>query len=105
MGEIHLKEMELERLNGLWRKIEISNNSEANATRNRFGRSNSDSDKEKEKGYFSSSSDYIVDPRYKATTGRNTTTEAYLHRQMLLRSAFVLYILILHILVFIKISF
>ncbi|KVH92597.1 uncharacterized protein LOC112515387 [Cynara cardunculus var. scolymus] len=91
-GEIHLKEMELDRLNGLWRKVETST-AEANAARNRFGRSNSD------KGNLSS--DYIVDPRYKPTSGR---TEA-LQRQVLLRSAFVLYILILHILVFIKISF
>ncbi|KAI3500591.1 hypothetical protein L1887_36415 [Cichorium endivia] len=92
VGEIHLKEMELERLNGLWRKIETIN-LEANAARNRFGRSNSD------KGHLSS--DYIVDPRYKPTNGRNEA----LQRQMILRSAFVLYILILHILVFIKISF
>nr|XP_043617125.1 uncharacterized protein LOC122588963 [Erigeron canadensis] len=92
VGEIHSQEMELDRLNGLWRKVETSN-AEANAARNRFGRSNSD------KGYLSS--DYIVDPRYKPTPGR---TEA-LQRQMLLRSAFVLYILILHVLVFIKISF
>lgn len=92
MGEIRLKEMELDGLNGLWRKLETST-AEANAARNRFGRSNSD------KGHLSS--DYIVDPRYKPTNGRTET----LQRQMLLRSAFVLYILILHILVFIKISF
>lgn len=85
--------MELERLNGLWRRLETST-AEANAARNRFGRSNS------EKG--SLSSDYIVDPHYKPhMVGR---TEI-LQRQMLLRSAFVLYILALHILVFIRISF
>ncbi|XP_071711712.1 uncharacterized protein [Rutidosis leptorrhynchoides] len=92
MGEIRSKEMELDRLNGLWRKVENST-ADSNATRNRFGRSNSD------KGHLSP--DYIVDPRYKPTIVR---TDA-LQRQMLLRSAFVLYILILHILVFIKISF
>ncbi|PRQ53185.1 hypothetical protein RchiOBHm_Chr2g0163721 [Rosa chinensis] len=41
VGEIHLKEMELERLNGLWRKLESSNN-EMSAARNRFGRSTSE---------------------------------------------------------------
>lgn len=94
VGEIHLKEMDLERLNALWRKVETST-AELNAARNRFGRSNSD------KGYLSS--DYIVDPRYKPphTIGRTET----LQRQMLLRSAFVLYILALNILVFLKISF
>ncbi|XP_057445394.1 uncharacterized protein LOC130737600 isoform X2 [Lotus japonicus] len=40
-SDIHLKEMELERLNGLWRRMENSN-SEANAARNRFGKSSSD---------------------------------------------------------------
>ncbi|KAI3760876.1 hypothetical protein L1987_51277 [Smallanthus sonchifolius] len=91
VNEIHLKEMELDRLNGIWRKVETSS-AESNAARNRFGRSNSD------QGHHSS--DYIVDPRYKPT-GR--PAEA-VQRQMLFRSAFVLYILVLHILVFIKIS-
>ncbi|KAL4581896.1 hypothetical protein LXL04_006430 [Taraxacum kok-saghyz] len=73
VGEIHTKEMELERLNGLWKKVETNN-----AARNRFGRSNSD------KGHnininINISSDYIVDPRYKS--GRNEV----LQRQMLLR--------------------
>ncbi|CAN1241356.1 hypothetical protein LINPERPRIM_LOCUS4922 [Linum perenne] len=40
VSEIHIKEMELERLNGLWKQLE-SNNSESNtAARNRYGRSN-----------------------------------------------------------------
>ncbi|KAL5582003.1 hypothetical protein UlMin_014445 [Ulmus minor] len=90
VSEIHLKEMELERLNGLWRRLE-STNVEVNAARNRFGRSTS------ERG--SGSSDYIVEPHHKAG-GRNETQQ----RLMLLRSAFVLYILALHVLVFIKIS-
>ncbi|KAK9054055.1 hypothetical protein SSX86_025131 [Deinandra increscens subsp. villosa] len=91
VSEIHLKEMELDRLNGIWRKVETST-AEANAARNRFGRSNSDQGNH--------SSDYIVDPRYKPTS---KPTDA-IQRQMLFRSAFVLYILVLHILVFIKIS-
>ncbi|KAM3321407.1 sarcolemmal membrane-associated protein [Capsicum chacoense] len=70
-NEVHLKEMELERLNGLWRKLEAD--ADTNATRNR-GRQN---------------------------PGRREK----LHKLMLLRSAFVVYILALHILVFIKISF
>ncbi|KAI7727714.1 hypothetical protein M8C21_008347, partial [Ambrosia artemisiifolia] len=90
VSEIHIKEMELDRLNGIW-KVETSN-AEANAARSRFGRSNSD--------HGHHSSDYIVDPRYKPTS---KPTEA-IQRQMLFRSAFVLYILVLQILVFIKIS-
>ncbi|KAL7101159.1 hypothetical protein ACP275_08G038900 [Erythranthe tilingii] len=92
MGEIHIKEMELEKLNGMWRRIESS----SLYTRNRFGRSGSYKE--------NISSDYSIDPRQKLpihTAGRNET----LQRLMLLRSAFVLYILVLHILVFIKISF
>ncbi|KAF5749949.1 leucine-rich repeat-containing protein [Tripterygium wilfordii] len=92
VSEIHLKETELERLSGLWRRLE-SSNIEMNAARNRFGRSNS------ETGY--SSSDYIIDPHHKSHTGRGY----HQNRLTLLRSAFVLYILALHILVFIKISF
>jgi hypothetical protein len=85
--------MELERLNGLWRRVE-SSNLEVNAARNRFGRSTS------ERG--SASSDYIVDfhlkPHYPG--GRSESQQ----KLMLLRSTFVLYIFALHILVFIKIS-
>ncbi|THG07546.1 hypothetical protein TEA_003535 [Camellia sinensis var. sinensis] len=92
VSEIHLKEMELERLNGLWRSLETST-AEFNAARNRFGRSNS------EKG--SLSSDYIVDPHHRPSYHLGGRTE----NLMLLRSAFVLYILALHILVFIRISF
>ncbi|XP_050382532.1 uncharacterized protein LOC126799376 [Argentina anserina] len=91
VGEIHLKEMELERLNGLWRKLESSNN-EMSAARNRFGRSTS------ERGF--ASSDNILDAHHKYT-GRTENQQ----RLMLLRSMFVLYILALHIVVFIRISF
>ncbi|XP_076908918.1 uncharacterized protein LOC143566002 [Bidens hawaiensis] len=87
VSENHLKEMELDRLNGIW-KVETST-ADANAARNRFGRSN-----------CGHTSDYIVDPHYKPTS---KPAEA-VQRQMLIRSAFVLYILVLHILVFIKIS-
>ncbi|KAL8475978.1 hypothetical protein ACS0TY_028585 [Phlomoides rotata] len=95
ISEIHSKEMELEKLNGMWRRIENSS-SDVNIARNRFSRSNSYND--------SLFSDYSVDPSHKLplhTVGRNES----LQRLMLLRSAFVLYILVLQILVFIKISF
>ena len=95
VNEIHLKGMELENLNSLWRRLEISN-AEGSTARNRFARSTL------EKG--SASSDYIVEPNFKtpySAGGRNDGQQ----RLMLLRSAFVLYILVLHILVFIKISF
>ncbi|KAK3212159.1 hypothetical protein Dsin_016865 [Dipteronia sinensis] len=56
VSEIHLKEKELERLTGLWRRVE-SSNVEADTARNRLGRSTS------EKG--SASADYIVDAHSK----------------------------------------
>lgn len=93
IGEIHLKEMELERLNGLAKKLEM-NSADANTARNRFGRNNS--------FRGSLSSDYIVDPHNKP---QSIGIPENLQRLMFLRSAFVLYILALHILVFIKISF
>ncbi|KAL6961048.1 hypothetical protein U1Q18_038811 [Sarracenia purpurea var. burkii] len=95
VSEIHVKEMELERLNGLWKRLE-TRTVEANTARNRLVRSNS------EKG--SMSSDYIVDPHHRPPYHMGGRTESQ-QRLMLLRSAFVLYILALHILVFIKISF
>ncbi|CAL5324871.1 unnamed protein product [Camellia sinensis] len=68
VSEIYLKEMELERLNGLWlwRSLETST-AEVNAARNRFGRSNS------EKG--SLSSDYIVDPYHRPSYHLGGRTE------------------------------
>ncbi|KAL9343807.1 hypothetical protein Peur_064238 [Populus x canadensis] len=92
VSEIHLKEMELERLNGLRRRIE-SSNVEGNTARNRFGRSTSD------KG--SAFADYTVDKLPYSTGGRTEHQQ----RLMFLRSAFVIYILFLHIVVFIKLSF
>ncbi|XP_010492442.1 PREDICTED: uncharacterized protein LOC104769836 [Camelina sativa] len=94
VGEIHSNEMELERLNSLWRRYE-SFNVEGNAARNRFKRTNSD------RGF---GSDQEVDGHsylpYTSATRNETQT-----RLMYLRSAFVVYILALHVLVFIKISF
>ncbi|KAL1205860.1 hypothetical protein V5N11_017943 [Cardamine amara subsp. amara] len=94
VGEIHSNEMELERLNSLWRRYE-SFNVEGNAARNRFKRTNSD------RGF---GSDHEVDSQsylpYSSATRNETQT-----RLMYLRSAFVVYILALHVLVFIKISF
>ncbi|CAL5367437.1 unnamed protein product [Camellia sinensis] len=66
VSAIYLKEMELERLNGLWRSLETST-AEVNAARNRFGRSNS------EKG--SLSSDYIVDPHHRPSYHLGGRTE------------------------------
>lgn len=93
VSEVHQKEKELERLNGLWKRLE-SNSLEVNATRNRFGRSIF------EKG--SASSDYIADVQHKPlfTIGRWDSQQ----RPAVLRSGFVLYILALHILVFLKIA-
>ncbi|CAI9109982.1 OLC1v1009931C1 [Oldenlandia corymbosa var. corymbosa] len=88
VNEIHLKETELERLNGLSKSLE-SSTTDVNIARNRYRRTAS------MKGHASSD----FDSQNKA--GR---TES-LQRLMLLRSAFVVYILALHILVFIKISF
>ncbi|XP_073057852.1 uncharacterized protein [Primulina eburnea] len=93
--EVHLRTMELEKVNRLSRQIE-SSSTDVNIARNRVGRSGSD------KGPMSS--DYNVDTYHRLpvhTAGRSES----LQRLMLLRSAFVLYILVLHILVFIKISF
>lgn len=94
MSEIHLNEVELERLNGLSKSLETGSADVNNIARNRFGRIAS--------GKGPASSDYIVDPHYKPQTVGRTES---LHRLMLLRSAFVLYILALHILVFIRLSF
>lgn len=95
VNDIHVKEIEVERLNSLCRRID-SNTAETNATRNRYNRTNS------QRGplYL----DYIVDPYDKPPYNASGRVES-LQRQMLMRSAFVLYILLLHILVFIKISF
>ncbi|KAJ4974954.1 hypothetical protein NE237_008128 [Protea cynaroides] len=94
VSEIHLKEQELEKLNGLWRRLE-SGNTEVNSAKNRFVRGSL--------GRGSSDYSHIVDfsSRPSHVGGRTESQQ----RLMLLRSAFVLYILALHVLVFIKISF
>ncbi|XP_013667802.2 uncharacterized protein LOC106372188 [Brassica napus] len=94
VGEIHSNEMELERLNTLWRRYE-SFNVEGNAARNRFKRTNSD------RGF---GSDHEVDAHSYLPYSTATRTETQT-RLMYLRSAFVVYILALQVLVFIKISF
>ncbi|CAN0916274.1 hypothetical protein LINGRAHAP2_LOCUS29631 [Linum grandiflorum] len=91
-NEIHIKEMELERLNGLWKQLE-SSSAESNAARNRYGRSSSLK--------MSGSLDYMYDKLPQSTGGRTEHQE----RLVLMRSAFVIYILFLHIIVFIKLSF
>ncbi|CAN8256162.1 unnamed protein product [Cochlearia groenlandica] len=94
VGEIRLSEMELERLNNLRKRYE-SFNVEGNAARNRFKRTNSDR---------AFGSDHEVDAQsylpYSSAPRNETQT-----RLMYLRSAFVVYILALQVLVFIKISF
>ncbi|XP_011099294.1 uncharacterized protein LOC105177748 isoform X2 [Sesamum indicum] len=77
ISEIHLKEMELEKLNVLWKKIE-SSSLDANTARNRVGRNSSFKE--------SVSSDYYVDPQQKLpihTAGRSES----LQRMMLLRQS------------------
>lgn len=97
-SEIHLKEKEFDRLNGLRRRLETGNVEASNArNRNRFGRSSSDKE-------LAASDNYIIDPHHPKPPYIGGRTETQ-QRLMLLRSAFVLYILALHILVFIKISF
>ncbi|XP_043699428.1 uncharacterized protein LOC122650170 isoform X2 [Telopea speciosissima] len=92
VSEIHLKKLEFEKLNGLWKRLE-SGNTELNTARNRFVGSS----------LGRGSSDYIIDsPSRPSHVGGRTESQ---QRLMLLRSAFVLYILFLHVLVFIKISF
>lgn len=87
--------MELEKLNGIQRRIEIGN-SDTNFSRNRFARSSSSQE--------SVSSEYSIDARHKLPVHMGGRNES-LQRLMLLRSAFVVYILVLHVLVFIKLSF
>ncbi|KAK9109821.1 hypothetical protein Sjap_017881 [Stephania japonica] len=90
--EIHLRKLELEKLNSFQRSLE-DGNTEVAAARNRFGKSSSGG----------RSADYIADNHLRPSHVGGRTES--LQRLMLFRSAFVLYILALHILVFIKISF
>ncbi|CAH8364674.1 unnamed protein product [Eruca vesicaria subsp. sativa] len=95
VAEIRSNEMELERLNSLWRRNE-SFNVEGNAARNRFKRTNSD------RGF---GSDHEVDANSSYLPYSSATRNESQTRLMYLRSAFVVYILALQVLVFIKISF
>ncbi|KAL9226570.1 hypothetical protein vseg_002367 [Gypsophila vaccaria] len=95
VNEIHIQEKELERQNGLWRRVENSNK-EANAARNRFARGGTSSVYDFNDGDLD---DHNKLPYH--TGGRSE----YRQRLRLLRSSFVLYIFLLHIIVFIKISF
>lgn len=95
-NEIHIKEKELERLNALWRGVEnTSKEASGTAPRNRFVRSGSNIG-------FDTDSDF---------DGRNNlpyhSGSRFEHRQRLrlLRSSFVLYVFLLHIIVFIRILF
>ncbi|CAL9075479.1 unnamed protein product [Musa textilis] len=92
LTEIQTKEKELERLNSQRRKLD-SGNTDLNTTRNRFGKN------------FTGSGplvEYAIEAhRRPHHTGNRTECQQNL---MLLRSAFILYILALHVIVFIKIS-
>ncbi|XP_077237736.1 golgin family A protein [Tasmannia lanceolata] len=90
--EIHVKEQELEKLNGLRRRLE-NGNMDGSTARIRFGRIGS--------VMGSASTDYIVEPHGRNVGGMAENQQ----RLMLLRSTFLLYIFALHVLVFIKISF
>ncbi|KAH0453636.1 hypothetical protein IEQ34_017960 [Dendrobium chrysotoxum] len=94
MGEIRTKEKELENLNNIQKKLDTSS-ADANTTRNRFSRGMA--------GSAAAYADYAGDS-YSRPSIADIRTES-LQKLMLLRSAFVLYILALHVIVFIKISF
>ncbi|KAF6169023.1 hypothetical protein GIB67_038520 [Kingdonia uniflora] len=92
VGEIHVKERELETLNGFRRRLD--NGAMEVNTRSRLGQSSS---------WRRSSPDFIIETHLRQPyVGDRTPNQ---QRLMLFRSAFVLYILILHVLVFIKLSF
>lgn len=93
VSEIHSKEIELERLSGLAQKIETNNVDP-----------NTDYTARYRGGKGSTSTEYLSDMNLKPPFYISGRTEAQ-QRLMFLRSSFVLYILALHILVFIKISF
>ncbi|XP_057525357.1 uncharacterized protein LOC130804781 [Amaranthus tricolor] len=94
VNEIHVKEKELERLNALWRRVDNSNK-EATSARNRFGRSGSSA-------RFDTDSDLNGPNNLPYHYGGRSE---YRQRLRLLRLSFMLYIFLLHIIVFIRISF
>lgn len=91
MREIRNKEKDLEILNGLQMRVE-SETIDTNTTRNRFNRGSF--------GTFTDNSFELL--RRPLHTGSRTENQQKL---MLLRSALVLYILTLNVIVFIKLSF
>ncbi|XP_020266979.1 uncharacterized protein LOC109842524 [Asparagus officinalis] len=95
--EIRAKEREVERLNGLRRRIDDGTSDMSTARRNRFGRSSALS-----LGTMDYSLEASSSRRHGSYAGGRTEGQ---QRLMLLRSAFVLYIFALHVIVFIKISF
>ncbi|MQM03618.1 hypothetical protein Taro_036405 [Colocasia esculenta] len=93
ISEIKVKEQELEKLNSLRRRLELGS-VEENAARNRFGRSS-----RIETAY----ADQTTGTHHRHFNGVSRAENQ--QKLILLRSAFVLYILALHVLVFIKLSF
>ncbi|XP_068638811.1 uncharacterized protein [Aristolochia californica] len=94
ISEIHSKELELEKLDAVRKKLE-NGSTEASTARNRFVRTGL--------GNATTSTDYIVEPLTRPSYGGSKI--GWQQQLTLLRSAFVLYIFFLHLLVFIKISF
>lgn len=92
MAEIKAKQEELERLNSQQRNIEMGITDVNNKTRNRFGRSFTAAE---------SSSQGYDDSKGKRQYGLRLDSR---ERRILLRSALVVYILALHIMVFVRIS-
>ncbi|CAL5040213.1 unnamed protein product [Urochloa decumbens] len=90
MTDVRAKEKELERLNHLHRNVSSAN--ETSAPRNRFSR-----------GLLSAPEDYYDAKGVRRLYQPDLRTEGQ-KRLMILRSAIVLYVLLLHIVVFIKIS-
>lgn len=92
VSEMRTKGKELEKLNNMQRELSAGSTDAATA-RNRFSRSTA--------GLGPSHADHDLYLRPSSAGARATT----LQKLMLLKSAFVLYILALHVIVFIKISF
>lgn len=93
MEEIRAKEREVQRLNGLRRRNDDTSVDASSVSRNRFSRGNLTS---------FGGADYSSDVFSRRLGGGKTDEQ---QRLMLFRSAFIIYILILHVIVFIKISF
>ncbi|KAJ6828714.1 uncharacterized protein M6B38_360745 [Iris pallida] len=92
MSDIRAKEREVERVNGLRNRIDLGVIDASTPARNRFGRNIG----------AVSPGDYTIETYRNRFPGGRIDSQQKL---MFLRSAFVLYILALHVIVFIKISF